>query len=271
MNENWKSYHGIALFAIVIITFLAVFWIPPDNILWVWIIMLGALSLFSMVASHGINGRFLLGWLINEQYRMSLSRLQMFLWTIVILSAFFAAVLANVNAEHYENAVNIAIPREIWIAMGISVTSLIGSPLILSQKKKKKTNKEVLKKTRVSLHLMKNSDKVNASVLESASGQLQQNKKPEDAHLYDLIAGEEVGNFNVIDLTRLQNLFFTFILIGTYAINLGSLLVAKANNISNEAITEFPPIDESFVALLAISHAGYLITKAVDKQPDAQQ
>ncbi len=182
MNENWKSYHGIALFAIIIITFLAVFWIPAGNILWVWLIMLGALSLFSMVASHGINGRFLLGWLINEQYRMSLSRLQMFLWTIVILSAFFAAVLANVNAEHYENAVNIAIPKEIWIAMGISVTSLIGSPLILSQKKKKKTN-----------------------------------------------------------------------------------------NLSNEAITEFPPIDESFIALLAISHAGYLITKAVDKQPDAQQ
>jgi hypothetical protein len=41
--------------------------------------------------------------------------------------------------------------------------------------------------------------------------------------LPDLIRGEEVGNASVLDLTRLQNLFFTLILMGAYTANLGGL------------------------------------------------
>jgi hypothetical protein len=70
----------------------------------------------------------------------------------------------------------------------------------------------------------------------------------------------------VLDLTGLQNLFFTFILIGVYSVSLGSSLVEQ---ISKGLINESSPLDESFVALLAISHAGYLVPKAIDKQPEA--
>lgn len=128
------------------------------HILWTWLFTLVGMVLFTMLASYSITGRFWLGWLINEQYRMSLSRLQMFLWAVVVLSAFFVAVLANISAGHIQMAVNIAIPQELWLAMGISVTSLVSSPLIITQKKKKQTNTKEAEKTGIQLGLFAKSD-----------------------------------------------------------------------------------------------------------------
>jgi hypothetical protein len=84
--------------------------------------------------------------------------------------------------------------------------------------------------------------------------------------LYDLVRGEEVGNADVLDLTRLQNLFFTLILIGSYAVSLGAILKSAKG-----VISAFPEIGQSNLALLAISHAGYLVSKAVDKQPEGEE
>ena len=72
----------------------------------------------------------------------------------------------------------------------------------------------------------------------------------------------------MLDLTRLQNLFFTFVLIGAYAANLGSLWVSRTAELSASSISQFPPIGASSIALPGISHAGYLAGKAVDKQPE---
>jgi hypothetical protein len=74
----------------------------------------------------------------------------------------------------------------------------------------------------------------------------------------------------VLDLTRLQNLFFTLILVGAYAASIGSLLARSGVNISTAQISQLPNLDASGVALLGISHAGYLAGKAVDKQPEGK-
>ena len=218
---------------------------------WSWILLI--MVLFVILASALITRNPLFGWLINEQNRMSLSRLQMFLWTIVILSAFVTAVFANLHFKHIETAVAIAIPEELWIAMGISTTSLVGTGLILESKKDKVPEKKefIINKNRAGVLAVKD--------------------KPS---LLDLIQGEELGNSDKIDLTRLQNLLFTFVLVGTYMSSLSAMfakLVTQTPEIQNIAenfpITSFPELGASAVTLLTISHAGYLVAKAIDKQP----
>lgn len=271
MQGSWEWYHTVGLLGIIVAIALFGLLIPATQVLLAWLLTLAALLLFAMLAGHGITGDFWLGWLSNEQNRVSLSRLQMFLWTVVVLSAFLNAALVNIRAGHLNSALDIAIPEEIWIAMGISTTSLVGSPLILSLKKRKKTNKPELKRTLVLLGKMEEAEDLTAEMVDRhASGSLDRNRAPGESKLSDLIRGEEVGNAHTLDLTRLQNLFFTLILIGAYAANLGTLLVAEAVKISTSPISAFPPLDASSVALLGISHAGYLVSKTIDKQPEGE-
>lgn len=275
-SKKWTGWHTFGLLALIVAIALFGLLIPVKQILWAWLLTLVALVLFIMLAGHGITGRFWFGWLINEQYRMSLSRLQMFLWTVVVLSAFLAAALANIRGRHFDTAVAIAIPEEVWLAMGISTTSLVGSGLILGEKKKKEPKREDAARGLVSLGLLSKDeadipDKVDKAKSEHLSGVLQRNKEPKDARLYDLVRGEEVTNADVLDLTRVQNLFFTLILIGSYAGSLGSILVSAAGTISTSPISKFPEIGASAIALLSISHAGYLTAKVVPKQREERE
>jgi hypothetical protein len=238
---------------------------------WSWILFI--MVLFIILASSLITKNPLFGWLINEQNRMSLSRLQMFLWTIVILSAFITAVFANLHFKQFDSAVAIAIPEELWLAMGISTTSLVGTSLILESKKPKDPKLPIdpnqLKDPNQPTPLKKLDDKLESMKIKRIGVLV----SPEKPSLLDLIRGEELGNYDKIDLTRLQNLFFTFILVGTYMASLNvmfSELVTKTPEIQDIAenfpIASFPELGSSAIALLAISHAGYLVVKAIDKQ-----
>ncbi len=272
MVKKAKWYHTVGfLFIIVAIALLGLF-MPRSQILIAWLLNLVLLALFCMLAGDYITGRFWLGWLINEQNRMSLSRLQMFLWTIVVLSAFLTAALNNLKLGNADSAVAIAIPEEIWLAMGISTVSLVGSPLILQTKREKTTNMKVAERTLMRTGVLPAPPMagvqlaptiIDGMIKQHSDGQLLVNEKPGDAQLTDIIRGEEVGNATTLDLTRLQNLFFTLILIGSYAASLGNLLVSSAG-----LIDKFPELGSSNLALLAISHAGYLVGKAIDKQPE---
>lgn len=274
MKDEWEWYHTFSLAALIVITGLSGMLIPVDQIRWTWLLTLAAMVLFTMLVSFGITGRFWLGWLINEQYRMSLSRLQMLLWTVVVLSAYFVAVLANISAGHVQVAVQIAIPEELWLALGISVTSLVGSPMIMSQKKKKKTNTREAEKTAIRLGLLRENDnqETKAEVINKCFiGHTYQHASPDDARLYDLVRGEETSNADILDLTRFQNLFFTLILVGVYAASLGGLLGQAVTTIEQTPIQAFPELGTAFVALMGISHAGYLVAKAVDSQPEGPE
>jgi hypothetical protein len=250
-----------------------------------WLLTLGALTAFTMVVSDGITGRFWQGWLVNEQYRMSLSRLQMFVWTVVILSCFVTAVKINIKAGGGLDALSIAIQEQLWVAMGISTASLVGSPLILDGKKRKSryanlgasakdTEKRVeaidertamriravLAEQRRTAISPEESQKKDAELIDGrVDGVVYHNLKPEEACLSELFRGEEVANFDVVDIARLQAFFFTMILVLTYAVNAVSYL-ASANK-----VTELPALGASGLSLLAISTGIYLTGKAVPK------
>ena len=88
----------------------------------------------------------------------------------------------------------------------------------------------------------------------------------------DFFTGEEEGNKGEIDISRVQNVVVTLILVVAY----GGFLFARVRNVPvgdiftafNETKSLFPSmpdVDTSFNILLGISHSAYLATKATSK------
>jgi hypothetical protein len=137
--------------------------------------------------------------------------------------------------------------------MGISTTSLVGSPLIKSTKTAKKPNAA----ERTSTFNLMAKEGVDTKELAS-KGQIVVNTTLEKARWSDLFKGEEAGNAAQLDLSKVQMFFFTLILVIAYAAALGSAFTGTTPKIDS-----FPALDSGMLALLGISHAGYLVHKAV--------
>ena len=128
--------YALAELAIVIAIIVIGLFLTEVNKIASWVLNLTLIGVFIFVAGKAVTG---LGWgaLIDDRNKISLSRLQLIIWTIVILSAFLTAALSNVRSEVVD-PLAIAIPLQLWILMGISTTSLVGSPLIKNQKTQEK-------------------------------------------------------------------------------------------------------------------------------------
>lgn len=163
---------------------------------------------------------------------MSLSRFQMTLWTLIVLSAFFSIVLINIrgNIGPLDALAKITIPVELWVLMGISTASFGAANLILNNK------------------LNNNSDAVAV------------NADPVSARFPDMFLGDDALNKDSVDLSKVQMFYFTIILVFGYAAALGGVFLYKSD-------LQFPVIADGFLALLGISHAGYLSYKAVPRNP----
>jgi hypothetical protein len=274
-----------------------------------WLILLALLVALMLVISHAYTHRWL-GLLIDERNKYSLSRLQMVLWTVIVLSAFITAVLANLQlvqlvtvtgavnppvvigepvgalvlnvlqdvgiynpedgtihpdvdvtrlnlaatvrdgqviyiplkgelsteavvesdelSDNPTTPLSVQIPSEVWLLLGISTTSLVASPLIKSQ-----SHDKVVK-----------------------------NQSATEAKISDFFRGEQAGDYMQLDLGKVQMFFFTVIVISAYAIALASMFITRELS----AITSLPALDSGVIAMLGVSHAGYLTNKAVSKE-----
>lgn len=248
---TWTVWHTLSLALILVVVFLLEVFLPPQLNLLRWSSILALLAAFAVIAGHGVTGLWL-GLLIDTNNKVSLSRLQMALWTVMILSGFLAAVLANIEGGHPE-PLSITIPAELWLLMGISTTSLVSAPLILQSKK----TQPVSAAERASLleHLTRQA--VDLSRV-AVHGQVVVNQTPETARLSDLFQGWETGNVGQLDLGKVQMFFFTLILALAYGAGLAALFGSTV-----EKITSLPALDAGMLALLGISHAGYLVSQAV--------
>ncbi|MGZ8782441.1 MAG: hypothetical protein ACXWZB_02975 [Gaiellaceae bacterium] len=197
-----------------------------------WIVIALLMAAFAAVAGHGVTG-LSRGALIDDRHRLSLSRLQMLLWTVLVLSAYMAAALANIG-RNADKPLNVDIPSELWLAMGISTASLVAAPVALAYKQSKRP------------------------------GQLDALQDAADSHFSDLFRGEEVTDHDHLDLGKVQMFLFTVVVILGYGLALGDMFDRTTG-----AFLTLPAVDEAVVTLLAISHAGYLTKKAVPTSPPA--
>ena len=195
-----------------------------------WLVVAVLMAAFAAVAGHGVTGLWR-GVLIDDRHCVSLSRLQMLLWTVLVLSGYMAAALANIGRGS-PTPMSVNIPSELWIAMGISTASLVAAPAALSYKERKQGGKVV--------HLRSESD----------------------SKLSDLFHGEEEADADHVDLGKVQMFLFTVVLILAYGLTLGDMFEDRTSTFAS-----LPPVDEAVVTLLAISHAGYLVKKAFVSAP----
>lgn len=69
--------------------------------------------------------------------------------------------------------------------------------------------------------------------------------------------GDELGNASIIDIGKVQQLLLTLNAFVTYAAAIGNKLVS-----STTVISDFSTMSDTFISLLAASHAVYLSYEA---------
>ena len=215
-----------------------------------WLAVAFCMIAFLFFLGRWISGRPL-GVLINERNLISLSRFQMVSWTVLLLSAFFAIAIARLRASSTA-PLNVMMDWRLWALMGISATSLVGSPLILSSKLSDAPEAKTIHKTAKALN------EPAAEIQANSQGTLYSNAKTSDASLTDMFQGDEVGNTAYVDLSKVQMFYFTIIAVVAYACALYSSMPGM---LAPDKATMLVPSD-ALVALLGISHAAYLTSKA---------
>lgn len=230
-QPSWGIVHTLGVIGLPIAMVVLGLYIPLQYRLQTWVVILFLLVVLTGLIGHGIT-RHWYGILIDERQKMSLSRFQMTLWTLIVLSAFFSIVLINMrgNIGPLEALAKITIPAELWVLLGISTASFGAANLILNNK------------------LNNNSDAVAV------------NADPGNARFSDMFLGDDALNKDSVDLSKVQMFYFTIILVFGYAAALGGVFLYKSD-------LQFPAIADGFLALLGISHAGYLSYKAVPRNP----
>lgn len=99
-----------------------------------------------------------------------------------------------------------------------------------------------------------------------AEGILYVNEKPSQANWLDLFRGSEIGNYQLVDIGKVQMFLFTIVLILAYAVAVIGLLNASAL-LAHPLGVDLPPFSESQNVLLGVSHAAYLGNKLIDHTP----
>lgn len=265
-SENWTTLHTVALVALIVLIFV-IGLIPSNQVipgfaapahgLVVWLIMLVLLCLCLVVIGKGTTGMWE-GLLIDTRNKMSLSRLQLVLWTLVVLSALLTVALFNIRKDAMANPLHIEVSPQVWGLLGISTASFVTAATIKSQKKNQNVSEEATKRTTEALR--KVGDDPNK--LADPQGSLVAFERPRDAGVADLFKGDEVVSAAYLDLGKVQVFFFTLIVVFAYAAEVGTVLYGM-----QDTIRALPDLSTGIVALLGISHAGYLTSKAVPSNP----
>jgi hypothetical protein len=236
-----------------------------------------AFTVLFIAAGYGVNGRPM-GTIIDERYRMSLTVTQAVLWAVVILGAWLVLGLYNIGLGgiEYSKAAQAAradeslkdaiknffvfpqIPKELWAVLGLAAITPIASRLI--------SGTDLLVSSAPS-------QTAPAGSGGSAPAYLDRNADPSQAKLTDMVLKETEGTSGLVDATRVQHAAITGILVVSYAMLLFGIVaaidptrVALAYATTRSVFTDMPPLDTTFLLLLATSHAALLLGKAYDKK-----
>jgi len=230
-------------------------------------LQIGLLLLFSIALGKS-KDRTAFGVLIDEACRISLGRLQAFLWTLIIVGGIAAALTVNLARECTappdgteavagtcaQSPFSIEVPTDILALAGITAATFTVSSFL--------TNQGL---TREMSPLRRNQLALNNTPLSSGyveRGVMAARVDPTKASLGDLVRGQFVSDNSALDLSRIQFLALTVILAGGY-------LVSFAQGMSTDALQpvgSFPTVDSGLNALLGISAGVFASLKAFKEE-----
>ena len=265
-KSTWKPTQTVALLVLIAAIFVVGLipsnqvipgFNPPEHGLVAWLVIMVLLGACCVVIGLGTTGLWR-GLLIDSRNRMSLSRLQLLLWTVLVLSAFLTVAMFNIREDPMADPLNIEVSAQVWGLLGISTTSFVTAATIKSQKKNLEVTKEAKDKTTAALENVGD----NSNKLADPQGALVAYEQPENASVSDLFKGDEVISAAYFDLGKVQVFLFTLIVVFAYAAEVGAMLYS-----TRIIISALPELSTGILALLGISHAGYLTAKAVPSNP----
>lgn len=253
----WTPGHSWSVSIITAVCLGMLFWFPGGPFI-AWIVLMMAMALFILIVGHGVTGAWT-GAIIDERCKMSLSRLQLLLWTIVVLSAFAVIVTVRMRGDA-STALDVGVPATLWTLLAITSTSLVGSPVIKSTQKA--SGEPDVHRIHTYLAAQgKTPDEV------AWQGPVVTNGSIAQASPADLFTGEYVNNFTLLDVGKIQLFLFTLLLILGYCLSIGHVLMQEPYPAS------LPDIGAGVLPLFGVSHAGYLMNKVVTSplmsRPDA--
>jgi hypothetical protein len=228
---------------------------------------LAALLFWFMSVGVGVTGQRA-GILWTSRNTYSLSRLQLTLWSWLVLSALMSAVicrmlylLAPEGTGGFVGAMNVVIPSELLQVMGISVASATLTPLILSSKTQPGPSPTAQSAATTS-QLDAAADRVGAPIQALGSVVVRDANFP--PLFKDLFQGDEVSKAGIVDMGKVQQAIVSLVLIVGYLFILIDLFMTGNAGAVPKApgSTELPSLSSAVVYLLGISHAGYLAMKA---------
>jgi hypothetical protein len=228
-----------------------------------------------LVAGKAINGRWS-GVLIDSRNRYSLSQVQAVLWLVLVSSGIVAIAVSNVR-NGQPAPLDLSIPPELLAAIGLSITTFVGTPLIRATKQDKVPEPTQAARTLGNLGL--GSTQVSGAQVFAFSGPAPADgtapvsyaattegtvvtySTPQATSWADLLRGEETGNADKVDLGKLQLMYVTAAAVVVYGIALFAALGLEHTN-GSLAHLAFPALDASFVGILALSTGGALASQA---------
>lgn len=257
-----------SLVALVLVALLVIanLWIarsgPYDNMAAVrtWGFSAAQILLFMIVIGLAINDRPA-GLIIDNRNRVSLSKFQAACWTVLVVSALATMVAARIAAG-VADPLAITIPSELLAALGLSATSLVATPALLSLKSNSPPpNPGDAAATAGKLGMARTQMKTVGRVFGRT--------KPVHARWLDMFRGDDVSNAAAPDLGKIQQFLLTLLVLGVYCAAVIQMFAAdrQAQALILAAQGSLPPLSEQFVWLLGISHASYLAYKAVPHGP----
>jgi hypothetical protein len=222
--------------------------------LWTFLGLGALLALFTIVTGWAITGEVGGALIDPRKGRMSLSRLQVLAWTILVLSAYLNAFVVNIAAGRHD-PLDVAIPGELLIAMGISLASLTGAQAVLGYKQS--VHGTSVQTPELGVDLVPGAE-VRTATEEDVRASVLKGRR---ARWRDVFMGDSAEASDSLDLGKVQMFYITVALVVGYGIAVATAFTPIKVG-ADGGIATLPALNQAFVALLGLSHAGYLTAKA---------
>ena len=253
--SNWGYLIGLLVVVSIIVAF-ATLWASGTQFvacgpLYAWLVeLLVFTSLFAALGS-GYKG-YWFGMLVDGRNKVSLSRLQMVVWTILFVATFFVIYIWNVGHPPKAGlaaALNLTVPDAVWILMGLAGLSAAGTPLILSAKSAPDPGAS-----------QPPAPADPAKFIDGVVAKRRSQVRPEWS---DIVLGDDAANCEAIDVSKVQQLFLSLVAVVVYGYAIAQTMMLAAPPAGAVAIDALPGMNSGFLTLIAASHASYLAYKAV--------
>jgi hypothetical protein len=170
------------------------------------------------------------GVLVDQRNKISLSRFQLVLWSLLVIATIITEGILNALWK-VPGPLTLNVPSQMWILLGLSSGSAVAAPIVLGMK----ADKGTLDTNAVMQHAWS-----------------------------DMFYGDETGNADQVDFSKVQQFFLTVVLVVAYATEVVMILLhPSAATTDGKPMLYFPALDTGLVALMGVSQVAYISYKAL--------